>query len=177
MCIVLLFIFFILILFVIILNTIRTLSVKIEESKADLEVYLIKRYDILTESLKIAKKYMEHETDIMINITKIRKGMDLNETTKVLEEQESFMNKFYATAENYPDLYSNELFKNLQAQITDTNEHLSAAKRLYNSNVSVFNQYIVQFPVTLVAKIVNEKQREFLKDENIEEKKDFKLDL
>ena len=37
---------------------------------------------------------------------------------------------------------SNELFKTLQHQISDTNEHLSASKRLYNANVSRYNQAI-----------------------------------
>ena len=160
---------------IIISNKIKTLRIKIEEAQSDLEVYLIQRYDILTESCKVAKKYMEHETDLMLNITKVRKGMNIDETIEIIKSQEDDFNKLFATAEAYPQLYSSELFKTLQTQITETNEHLSASKRLYNSNVSVFNQYIVQFPINLVANMINEKQKEFLKDSEIETKKNINL--
>lgn len=163
--------------YIVIMNNIRALKVKIEESQADIEVYLVKRYDILMESVKVAKKYIEHEKDIMINITKIRKGTSINELNEEITKQEEYMSKFFATAESYPDLYSNELFKTLQIQISDTNEHLSASKRICNSNISIFNQYIVKFPISLVANILNEPKIEFLKDSEIEKKTNISIEF
>lgn len=165
------------IIIILISNKIKTLRIKVEEAKADLEVYLIQRYEILTESSKIAKKYMEHETDLMLNITKIRKGMTINETAQIINEQNNSFEKFLATAESYPQLYSSEIFRTLQLQITDTNEHLTASKRMYNSNVSIFNQYIVMFPINLIANLIKEQKIEFLEDKSIENKKDVKLNL
>lgn len=160
-----------------VMNRIRVLKVKIKEAQADLEVYIIKRYDILMESLKVTKQYMEHETEMMINITKIRKGMNISEAKEVLHNLDEVSSRFFATAEAYPQLISSELFLTLQNQITDNNEHLSASKRLYNSNVSIFNQYIVLFPNSIVAKLMNESQIEFLEDKSVDSKREIDLNF
>ena len=54
-------------------------------------------------------------------------------------------------AESYPELRSNENFKTLQQSIVEVEEHLQAARRVYNSNVSTFNQMIVTFPTSIIA--------------------------
>ena len=58
-------------------------------------------------------------------------------------------------AEAYPELSSQKLFIELQHAISDTEEHLQASRRLYNSNVSRLNQLVVTFPRSMVAKMKN----------------------
>lgn len=41
--------------------------------------------------------------------------------------------------ESYPNLKADENFKILQKTIIDVEEHLQAARRMYNSNVSIYN--------------------------------------
>lgn len=147
-------------------NKIVKLDVKVHEAYADIEVSLIKRYDILTQSLDIAQKYMGHEEQIMTQLIKVRNGNSLGQTEKILENQRDVVKKIYAIGEAYPQLMSNELFKTLQYQISDTNEHLSASKRLYNANVSRYNQAISVFPASIVAFIAGKRSIQFLKDES-----------
>mgnify|MGYP002852590270 CR=1 FL=1 len=163
--------------FIVAMNTIRRYNVKISESQADLEVYLIKRFDILTESLKVAKGYAKHESELMVRLMEARKGMTAKETQEVMNNQTEVFEKLFAVAENYPDLYSNELYQNLQKQITEENDHVAAAKRIYNSNISSYNQYIVIFPNSIVAKILRKDEKDFLKEEQLEEKKNVVLDV
>ena len=57
-----------------------------------------------------------------------------------------------------------------QKSIYDAEEHLQAARRLYNSNVSLYNQKIVMFPYSVVARIHGMYKADFYEvDENKKE--------
>lgn len=77
--------------------------------------------------------------------------------------------------EAYPQLTSSELYKNLQTQITETNEHLAASERLYHANVSLYNQAIAVFPGNIIAGMTGNRPAAFLRDENVEAKREIHL--
>ena len=64
----------------------------------------------------------------------------------------------------------------VQVAIADTEEHLQAARRLYNSNVSRYNQQIVSFPSSVVANSKGMTKRDFFNVEE-EKKQDVAMDL
>ncbi len=72
---------------------------------------------------------------------------------------------FQALAEQYPTLQSWISMDRLQQSITDTEEHLQAARRLYNANVSQYNQTIVSVPWVLVASLFHMKHADFYETE------------
>lgn len=78
-----------------------------------------------------------------------------------------------ALAEQYPTLYSYASMQHFQQDIFDAEEHLQAARRLYNSNVSLYNQRINTFPYLLLAKLHGMKEAKFYTVE--EKKKNFKV--
>lgn len=156
-------------------NRFKQLKVKIEEAKSGIDIALSKRYDILTESLNVVKGYSKHESELLVNLTAVRQGMTLDETKKVMANQEEALEKIKMVGEAYPQLYSSELYKNLQNQIEETNEHLSASKRLFNSNVSLYNQRIVSFPGSIVANMGGHHQMPFLEETNQAKKEDVHL--
>jgi LemA protein len=53
--------------------------------------------------------------------------------------------------EAYPDLKSSNNVIQLQAAIRDVEEDISAARRIYNSNASFYNQDIQTYPITVAA--------------------------
>ncbi|MGN0349631.1 MAG: LemA family protein [Roseburia sp.] len=73
-----------------------------------------------------------------------------------------------ALAEQYPVLNSWVSMDYFQRTIWDSEEHLQAARRLYNSNVSLYNQTLVSIPWSIVASICHMEKAEFYE---IEEKK------
>lgn len=77
--------------------------------------------------------------------------MTLPEKTEINNKMTDAFTKLNVVAENYPDLKASENFKALQLSIADVEEHLQAARRLYNANVSTFNQMIVTFPTSIIA--------------------------
>lgn len=156
-------------------NRFKQLHIKIQEAQADIEVALIKRYDVLMQSLDAIKGYTEHEEKLMLNLIKARNGMTAAQTQAVLDNQEQVLRNVRLIGEAYPKLTSSELYKNLQAQIAETNEHLAASKRLYHANVSLYNQAIAVFPANVIAGMTGNCPAAFLRDENAEAKREIHL--
>ncbi|MDE5777695.1 MAG: LemA family protein [Lachnospiraceae bacterium] len=156
-------------------NRIKMMEVKIDEAKSGIDIALIKRYDILTESLNVAKGYAAHEKELMVQLITARSGMSLQQTQEVMKNQEKVLEKLKIVAEAYPQLYSNSLFKELQEQIAVTNEHLSAAKRVLNSNIALYNQTIVSFPASIIADGIGCKRVEFFKETDENKKQDVHM--
>lgn len=132
-------------------NALNRAVVKIDEANSGIDVALTKRYDVLTKMLETVKGYAKHEKETIVESINLRKGMTLPEKTEINNKMTDAFTKLNAVAENYPDLKASENFKALQLSIADVEEHLQAARRLYNANVSTFNQMIVTFPTSIIA--------------------------
>ncbi len=133
-------------------NGFKVKEIRIEESKSGIEVALTKRYDMLTKLLDTTKGYMAHEKDIFENVIKLRKGMSVGELNQAEQQISELSSKVFAVAENYPELRSSDVFIELQRGIRDAEEHLQAARRLFNSNVKQYNIAISMFPSSILAK-------------------------
>ena len=80
-----------------------------------------------------------------------------------------------AISEQYPTLYSYVSMDNFQKAIFDAEEHLQAARRLYNSNVSLYNQKIVMFPYSIIANKHGMQKADFYEVD--EAKKEYKVNF
>ncbi len=154
-------------------NKLKRYQIIIDESKKNVDIALAKRYDTILQMLKIAKSYAAYEKTTFIDLVKLRGSASVSDFNKTINDQDKVIGKIYALAEAYPELRSSEEFLNLQNQIDDENEQLAAAKRIVNSNISLFNQEIVVFPTSIVAKINGLKRIEFMKEDNIDIKKNI----
>ena len=142
-------------------NSLKRSVVKIDEATSGIDVALTKRFDVLTKMLDITKAYAAHERATITETINLRKGMSIAEKTEANRKMDSMANGINVVAEAYPELRSNENFKQLQISVSDVEEHLQAARRLYNGNVSAFNQAIVVFPKSIVAEMMKLVRKEF----------------
>ena len=133
------------------MNGLNRQKVKIEESLSGIDVALTKRYDTLTKMVDVAKSYAKFEKETIFGAVKLRKGMSMDERQQAAANMDATRSELNILAEAYPQLAANENFKQLQISIMDVEEHLQAARRAYNSNVSNLNQRIVTFPTSIVA--------------------------
>ena len=78
-----------------------------------------------------------------------------------------------ALMEQYPTLYSSVSMEYFQRTIFDAEEHLQAARRLYNANVSLYNQTVASIPWSLVAALCRMEPAPFYEIED--HKRDFKV--
>ena len=142
-------------------NNLNKALVKIDEADSGIDVALTKRYDVLTKMIETVKGYAKHEKEVLFDVVKIRKGMTIEEKNEANKQMDETLSKINVLAENYPDLKASENFKTLQDSITDVEEHLQAARRLYNANISSYNQMIVTFPISIIAGTKGLTKREF----------------
>lgn len=133
-------------------NRFRRLTVKIGEGASGIDVALMKRYDTLTKMLEVCRQYAAHEVEIFSKTIALRQGMTMPERQEASVQMDEMAVRLHAVAEQYPQLRSAEVFRSLQDGIRDTEEHLQAARRLYNANVSAFNQYLATWPYSAIGK-------------------------
>lgn len=162
--------------YIITLNKLNRAIVKIDEANSGIDVALTKRYDVLTKMIEVVKSYAKHEKETLFEVIKLRDNMTLEEKNKVNQLMNKTIEKINVVAENYPELRSSENYKTLQESILDVEEHLQAARRLFNSNVSIYNQLIVTFPNSIVASTRGLVKRDFFEADD-EKKEDVKIKL
>ena len=133
-------------------NGFKRKAIKIGEALSGIEVALTKRYDLLTKLLDVAKGYAAHEEELFTKVIALRRGMSVDEINEKNAQIDALGARIFAAAENYPQLRSAEVFCQLQAGVRDSEEHLQAARRLYNSNVTAFNTAVDIFPSSIIAK-------------------------
>lgn len=159
-------IFIIFIWYISTMNSLRRAEVKIDEALSAIDVALVKRYDVLTKMLDICKNYIKYEKETILETIKLRSGMSMEDRKSVNKDLDQANNFINAVAENYPELKSSENFRQLQVSVMEVEEHLQAARRLYNSNVSYLNQRIVSFPSSIVASSLSLRSRLFFEAED-----------
>ena len=132
-------------------NDFKKKEIRVQEGISGVEVALTKRFDMLTKMLDTAKGYMAHESELFEKVIELRRGMSVAEMNDAQQQMDALSGRFFAVAENYPALRSSEVFAELQRGIRDAEEHLQAARRLYNSNVTAYNTAIAMFPAKILA--------------------------
>ncbi len=148
-------------------NTLVRNRVKAEESWSGITVQLKRRLDLIPNLVKTVKAYAKHEAETLENIVKQRSAgiqggqaspADAAKTENMLS---GALKSIFAVAESHPDLKANQNFLELQAELTDTEDKIQAARRFYNSAVTKLNTKIESFPSNFVANMFKFKKREF----------------
>lgn len=165
-----------LLVFISISNGIVRSQVKIQEARSGIDVALTKRYDVLTKAIEVVKGYAKHEEEVLFKVIELRSGMTTAEQTAANNEMNDQFSKINVLAEQYPELRSSDNYKTLQLSINDVEEHLQAARRLYNSNVSSYNQMIRVFPNSIIANMKGCKEEAFFEADDAK-KEDVKINL
>lgn len=134
---------------------------KTQESMADIDVQLKKRYDLIPNMLNMAAKFMEHERKLMTELADLRTRAMQNTFVGSPQEKmelENLLNQklqdFKISLENYPDLKSNQTMMTAMQSMNEVEEHIAAARRFYNANVNELKNMVEIFPSSLVARIL-----------------------
>ncbi|HQU07577.1 MAG: hypothetical protein B7X04_01350 [Parcubacteria group bacterium 21-54-25] len=126
-----------------------------KEAWSDIEVQMKRRYDLIPNLIETVKGYAAHEKTVFEDVTKARTAAMGASGTAGKAQAENMLSgtlkSLFAVAENYPDLKANQNFLQLQAELTDTEDKIQAARRFYNGNVRDFNTAIEQFPGNAMA--------------------------
>ena len=131
---------------------------KVNEAQSGIDVQLKKRYDLIPNLLTMAAKFMEHESQLMEEITKLRSAamensFKDNPAEKIKNEHllENKLKEFNISVENYPDLKSNQTMLQAMQSMNDVEEHIAASRRFYNSAVNDLKNAVEIFPSSMIA--------------------------
>jgi LemA protein len=146
-------------------NRFISLRNRAEESWADIDVQLKRRYDLIPNLVSTVKGYAAHEASTFDRVTQARtaamgaqspteRGKSENMLTDALKS-------LFAVAEAYPDLKANQNFLELQRELSDTENKIQAARRFYNTMVLALNTALETFPSSIVGTMFNFSKREY----------------
>ena len=177
MTIVIIIIVIIVLAIILLYNHLVGLNIRCKNAWAGIDNQLKRRYDLIPNLVEVTKGYATHERETLMEVIKARNDEGtMNERAKESEEVSNSVKKLLAVAENYPDLKANELFKNLQIELTGTEDKIAFARQFYNDLVQKYNTAIMSFPNNILAKMMNYKEKEYFQvDES--EKQTVKVDL
>lgn len=157
-------------------NRFKVLLVKIDEADAGIDVALIKRYDTLTKLMEVVRAYAKHEADMFREVIQLRSGMGMTDRQEAHKRMDETLDRINVVAEAYPELRSSENYRQLQDAIVEAEDHLQAARRVYNMNVSSFNQSIAVFPGSVIAGRQKYRPKEYF-EVDADKKADVKIKL
>ncbi|EMP01973.1 LemA family protein [Leptospira santarosai] len=147
-------------------NTIQEEDEAINASWAEILNQYQRRSDLIPNLVNTVKGYAAQEEKVFTEVTKARAGVgSIQADEKTLSNPELFrkysqaqtqmtsaLSRLLVTAENYPELKSNENFRDLQTQLEGTENRIAVARYRYIQAVQKYNVTIRKFPNNLIAK-------------------------
>src|SRR5664279_671732 len=148
-------------------NDFQTNDEQVKASWAEVLNQYQRRYDLVPNLVNTVKGYAQQEKDVLIGVTEARAKVGTIQATPALINDPKAFAKFQAAqgelttalsklmmvTENYPQLKSDAIFRDLQAQLEGTENRITVARNRYIKAVQDFNVTVRSFPTNLTAMI------------------------
>jgi LemA protein len=162
-------------------NGLVGLRENIKAAWANIDVLLKQRHDELPKLIETCKRYMQFEQETLEKVMRARATVDQasasgNVAAVGAAEQQlrSGVTRLFAVAESYPELKSDQTFKQLQGRITSLEESIADRRELYNDQVNLNNIRVKVFPDVLIAQQFGFQPAQLL-EFSLEEKRDVDM--
>ncbi len=138
----------------------------LKEAWADVDVQLKRRYDLIPNLVATVKGYARHEREIFERIAELRNRAVASRGSvgsQVEDEKPliSALRQVLAVVERYPELKADRHFLALQAELSETEDRIAAARRFYNANARDLNIKVEAFPSSLVASMFGFRREDY----------------
>ena len=126
-----------------------------------------RRSDLVPNLVKVVQQYAKQEQDVFTQVAEARsRAGSITVTPEVLNDPEAMerfaaaqeqmtgaLSRLMAVSERYPELKSDALFQDLQAQLEGTENRIAVARNRYIQEVQGYNTTVRQFPTNITAKV------------------------
>jgi LemA protein len=139
----------------------------IRNSFANIDTELRRRYDLIPNLVETVKGYAAHEREVFEEVARTRSAAAATSGQSPAAQAAAegpfvaALGRLFAVAENYPELKANQNFLALQAELSNTEDRIQAARRFYNANVADYNRRVGAFPSAIVARSFHFTPEEF----------------
>src|SRR5215475_7239846 len=157
-------------------NGLVALRQRVNQAFSDIDVQTKQRHDLVPNLVETVKGYAGHERGTLEAVVRARNAAVAAQSGGVAAQAAAenaltgALRQLFALSEAYPNLKANENFLQLQAELTDIENKLAAARRFFNNAVQEYNPGIAQFPAVFLAGPLGFAPKEFF-DVGVEERK------
>jgi LemA protein len=149
-------------------NSMQAQDEQVKSSWAEVVNQYQRRADLIPNLVNTVKGFATQEQQVLLGVTEARSKVGSLQVTPELVNDPAAFAKFQAAqrqltgalsrlmvvTENYPELKSNQNFRDLQAQLEGTENRITVARNRYIQSVQTYNTTIRQFPDNLTAKVM-----------------------
>ncbi len=150
---------------IMIYNQLVAMRQRVGQAFADVDVQLKLCHDLIPNLVETVKGYAAHERGTLEAVVQARNAAVAAQGPAQQAAAENMLTgalrQMFALAEAYPDLKANQNFQQLQAELSDVENKIAAARRFFNNAVQEYNTGIQQFPAALFAATLGFSQRTF----------------
>ncbi|MBL8311137.1 MAG: LemA family protein [Burkholderiales bacterium] len=132
-----------------------------------------RRSDLIPNLVQTVKGYAAQEQDTLTKVVEARaKATGIQATPELVNDPEAFkkfiaaqnqlqgaLSRLMVVAENYPNLKSDQAFRDLQAQLEGTENRITVARNRYIKAIQGYNNAVVSFPTNLTAMLFSFKEK------------------
>lgn len=155
-------------------NNLVTMSENVDNSWAQVQVQLQRRYDLIGNLVNTVKGFATQEQQVLGKIADARASWTkASQGATSVEQQVAAANqadntlgtgavgRLLVIVENYPQLSSSEQFTGLRDELTGTENRIAVSRQRYNDQVRTYNQTVRSFPTVIVARLFGYSQRTY----------------
>jgi LemA protein len=136
-------------------NRIMALDSRCDTAFADIDVHLKHRQNLIPGLVECVRGFAKHEDKILGQVVEARAAAVKAASPQMKLEAEQQLGQSLVAmlhvAESYPDLKASGHFKELEQQLADAENRVTASRRFYNLAVEEYNTAIRQFPGSRIA--------------------------
>ncbi|MGO9933972.1 MAG: LemA family protein [Steroidobacteraceae bacterium] len=161
-------------------NSIQTQDEQVKSAWSEVLNQYQRRADLIPNLVKTVQGYAAQEQTVLLGVTQARAKVGSIQMTPELVNDPAALAKFQAAqgelsgalsrllvvTENYPQLKSDQNFRDLQAQLEGTENRITVARNRYIQSVQGYNSFIRSFPVNLTAMMFGYKTKPNFSVEN-----------
>ncbi len=130
---------------------------------ANVENRYQERSDLIPNLVATVKGYAKQENEVYTQVAEARSkaggvvninandSASMKEFQKVQGELSSSLQRLIAVSEAYPELKSDQNFRDLQNQLEGIENRIATERKRYNDAVKTYNSHIKKFPINLLA--------------------------
>ena len=162
-------------------NGMQRKKIRAEQSWADIDVQLKRRYDLIPNLLETVKGYASHERETLEAVIKARQqAIDVSGIANQAMAEGALsgaLQQLMVVVERYPDLKANENFGQLQEELASTENKISFSRQHYNRSSSQYNEAIAVFPANMIAGMFNFKEMEYFELDDAQQREAPKVEF
>jgi LemA protein len=164
-------------------NTMQAGDQSIKAAWAEVVNQYQRRSDLIPNLVETVKGFAGQEQAVLLGVTNARaKVGSIQATPELVNDPQAFsrfqaaqgelssaLSRLMVIVENYPQLKSDQNFRDLQAQLEGTENRITVARNRYIKSVQEYNTVVVQFPTNLTAMVFGFKEKPQFTVENEKE--------